>query len=259
MILSIITINLNNKPGLEKTISSVINQTFDDFEYIIIDGGSSDGSLEIIKKYTDKYSYWASERDKGIYNAMNKGILKATGKYCLFLNSGDYLVNDNVISSVFSTEQNTDIIYGSILNDYSTYKREVQYPHEKYITFRHFLKSTLPHPSTFIKRSLFDKVGLFNEDLIITSDWEFFLKAIFKYNASIKKLEQPIAVYEINGLSSDIRNKETIESERKKVLETHFYRFIDDYNSIESMEKSIPFLAYKMLRNIKNILWKKIN
>ena len=97
MKLSIITVNLNNAVGLKKTICSVINQTFLDIEYIIIDGGSLDGSLEIIKEYEKKITYWVSEPDSGIYNAMNKGIMHANGEYLQFLNSGDWLVNDSII------------------------------------------------------------------------------------------------------------------------------------------------------------------
>ena len=89
MKLSIITINYNNREGLKKTINSVINQTFRDFEYILIDGGSEDGSKEIILQHEAQFSYWRSEKDHGIYNAMNKGILAAKGDYLLFLNSGD--------------------------------------------------------------------------------------------------------------------------------------------------------------------------
>ena len=89
MRLSIITINYNNREGLRKTIESVVNQTYRNFEYIIIDGGSTDGSVEVVKEYADRISYWVSEPDNGIYNAMNKGVLAANGKYIQFLNSGD--------------------------------------------------------------------------------------------------------------------------------------------------------------------------
>jgi len=109
--LSIITVNLNNAEGLRKTIESVVTQTFTDFEYIIIDGGSTDGSVEIIKLYADKITYWVSEPDKGIYNGMNKGIMVAKGEYCQFLNSGDWLVNENVLKEVFA---DVDIVYGDL-------------------------------------------------------------------------------------------------------------------------------------------------
>ena len=116
--LSVITINFNNAIGLEKTIKSVIEQKFTDFEFVIIDGDSSDGSKEIIKKYSNKISYWVSEKDKGIYNAQNKGIERAIGEYCLFLNSGDYLVDTTVFQTVFSEKRTQDIIYGDMITVY---------------------------------------------------------------------------------------------------------------------------------------------
>lgn len=113
--LSIITVNLNNREGLRKTIESVICQSFSDYEYIIIDGGSTDGSKELIELYQNKVTYWISETDKGIYNAMNKGIKTGKGDYCLFLNSGDWLVNSTVIEKEFSDSKQADIIYGNTI------------------------------------------------------------------------------------------------------------------------------------------------
>jgi acetyltransferase-like isoleucine patch superfamily enzyme len=123
MKLSIITINRNNAAGLRKTIESVVSQTYTDFEYIIIDGASTDDSVNIIKEYAEatlpcgeglgERLYWVSEPDKGIYNAMNKGILKANGEYCLFLNSGDWLYDNDVLNDVFSISPTEDIVYGN--------------------------------------------------------------------------------------------------------------------------------------------------
>jgi len=115
--LSIISINLNNVAGLQKTIESVWPQTFTDYEYIIIDGGSTDGSIDIIKKYSDKITYWISEKDNGIYHAMNKGIEVAKGDYCLFLNSGDWLVDKKILENVFSNNHSEDILYGDMMVD----------------------------------------------------------------------------------------------------------------------------------------------
>src|SRR5574344_2490955 len=112
MKLSIITINYNNAEGLEKTIKSVINQTFTDYEYIIIDGGSTDGSTDIIKKYRENIDYWVSESDKGIYKAMNKGITYTHGEYLNFMNSGDCFHSSTVLNEVARNFNNTDIIIG---------------------------------------------------------------------------------------------------------------------------------------------------
>ena len=113
LILSIITINLNNREGLRKTIESVVNQTFQDFEFIVIDGASTDGSVEVIQDYP-RINYWISEPDTGIYNAMNKGIAKATGEYCLFLNSGDTLFQINTLTGILQSNPKGDIIFGNV-------------------------------------------------------------------------------------------------------------------------------------------------
>ena len=115
-LISVITINFNERVGLERTFESVFNQTFQDFEYIVIDGGSNDGSKELIEENTEKISYWISEPDKGIYNAMNKGISVAKGDYLLFLNSGDILYKNDVLS-VSKIEQITDKQVNLVLDD----------------------------------------------------------------------------------------------------------------------------------------------
>lgn len=114
MKLSIITVNRNNTEGLRKTIESVVSQTYTDFEYIIIDGASTDGSVDIIKEYADRITYWVSEPDNGIYNAMNKGILKAKGEYLQFLNSGDWLVDEGVLQTMIKYTDDVDILIGNI-------------------------------------------------------------------------------------------------------------------------------------------------
>ena len=115
MQLSIITINYNNGDGLQRTIESVIKQNFKSYEYIVIDGGSTDKSIDVIKRNKNHINYWISEPDTGIYNAMNKGIRKATGEYLIMINSGDVLVNEDVLDTVFKKNNNSDIIYGDVL------------------------------------------------------------------------------------------------------------------------------------------------
>jgi len=112
---TVITINKNNKYGLEKTIKSVIAQSYPSIEYIIIDGNSEDGSDQILEKYRSKVSLITQEDDSGIYEAMNKGISNATGDYILFLNSGDYLVGSNVVETMFTDHQiDASFIYGNL-------------------------------------------------------------------------------------------------------------------------------------------------
>ena len=212
--ISIITINLNNKEGLTKTIESVVNQTyFDKIEYIIIDGGSTDGSVDVIKEFADKISYWVSEQDNGIYNAMNKGIKLATGDYFLFLNSGDYLSQNNVIERVFPyLEDGYDMVYG---NEWKvkagSAQYEAKYPDKLSESF--FKMTTLPHQSTFIKRELLNDD--YDENYKVISDWLFFLK-IFRNKATYKHMPFIVSVYNCDGISS-IYMKEEKEKYLKKI------------------------------------------
>jgi glycosyltransferase involved in cell wall biosynthesis len=224
--ISVITINYNNLAGLQKTVASVIAQTYRNFEYIIIDGGSTDGSKSLIEKNADKISYWVSEKDKGIYNAMNKGILKAKGEYCLFLNSGDWFVNPDVLENVFTSDPQESIVYGNILKVYSPHKIETdKEPQRSTLTLADMFFSTLNHPASFIKRSLFDKFGLYNEEYKIVSDWAFFLNVIGIHNVPVKYVDIDITCYDMSGISSsdsELAAKER-ETELKKTLPERVY------------------------------------
>ena len=228
MKLSVITINRNNADGLDKTIQSVINQSYKDFEYIVIDGNSTDHSIDIIKKYNSNINYWVSETDKGIYNAMNKGIAKANGNYVLFLNSGDYLVNNNVLKSVFEKQQTADIIYGNMQIDWGNGKITSGKMPDK-ITFKQMYIDTLWHPVSFIKKTLFDKYGLYNEIYKVVADYDFFFKVIIINNVTTYHVNLDIAMYNLNGLSSLPENKDLEQSERKKVIESYLPQSIIDF------------------------------
>ena len=117
MKISIITVCLNSRTTLEQTIKSVVNQEYAEKEYIVIDGGSTDGTVELIKKYSNQISFWASEPDRGIYDAMNKGVTKATGEWVIFMNAGDRFASDDVIERVFSHPETdaADVIYGDVV------------------------------------------------------------------------------------------------------------------------------------------------
>ena len=213
MKLSIITINFNNKAGLQKTMDSVINQTFKDFEWIIIDGGSTDGSKELIEQYSKHITYWVSEPDKGIYNAMNKGIKVAKGEYLLFLNSGDYLKDNNIIERVIYTEFIADIVYGSTVMVWDkNYHTIWDMPIEN-VTGKLFFEGSLLHQASFIRRSLFEKFGVYDETYMIAADWKFFTKAIVFGNSTVQRLPFTTAVYGIDGIST---TRKDIDSEERK-------------------------------------------
>lgn len=198
--ISIITINLNNKEGLKETINSVISQTYKDIEYIIIDGCSTDGSVEVIKEYEDKISYWVSEVDKGIYNAMNKGIRASRGDYLLFLNSGDHIIENNVLEKVSQYLDGTDFVYGNEwkINDKNKGSRpyEAIYPDKLDESF--FRRTSLPHQSTFIRRELL-KDG-YSEEYKIISDWLLFRES-WKNGKTYKHVPVIVSVYDCSGFS----------------------------------------------------------
>lgn len=255
--LSIITINLNNASGLRKTIESVVSQTFSDFEYIIIDGGSSDGSVDVIKDNSDKITYWVSEPDKGIYNAMNKGIAKASGEYCLFLNSGDWLVDDNVLYSVFKNDVSADILFGNTIAINNDGTKLIKGPSTSNISAYQLITNTLPHQGSYIKRSLFDIFGKYDECFEIVSDWKFFLGMILFKNVSVHYINSVVSFIDPNGISN--KKVDLDLSERKKVLSGFFpQKVIDDYEFAYSEIISFNKKKNKLERDLELVAMNKI-
>ena len=209
MLVSIITINYNNKEGLRKTVESVIHQNFNSFEFIVIDGGSTVGSFEVIQEYKKYIDYWVSESDNGIYNAMNKGIAKAQGKYCNFMNSGDCFANSDVLKHVFTNENKADIICG---NTYWTKWTEPP----KEITFDSLFNGTICHQCAFINRRLLLKYK-YDEKLKIVADRKFFLQSLIFENCSYQALDIDVVIYDLNGFSS--QNRVLSDLEYLQVLE----------------------------------------
>jgi len=258
MLLSIITVNLNNHIGLEKTIQSVINQSFKNFEYIIIDGGSEDDSLNVIKKFASYINYWVSEKDDGIYNAMNKGISKATGEYCLFLNSGDSLSDDSILHKVFSLNREEDIIYGNRKEFFNNVEKRTITFSEK-LSFYFFYTYTLGHQSTFIRRKLFDIVGNYNENKKFDADWEFFMIATAKHNCSYAYVPITICNYDLHGISAIDANREEMMNERLNTLKHHFPLFVEDYEELVRLKREINYYRNRTTLNlIKDIIKKQV-
>jgi len=268
--LSIITVNKNNARGLEKTIKSVLAQTYQDIEYIIIDGGSTDRSVEVIKSFTSippgrhllslsqskpqpkpsPISYWVSESDAGIYNGMNKGIRQANGEYCLFLNSGDYFTGNTVLEKMFSHHFTEDIVYANLMMENSERTRLQTFPDK--LSFFWFYTQFLGHASVFIKKKLFSEIGLYNESYKIVSDWEFLLLAVCKYQCSTRYIDYPVSVLVEGGISNAPQFKNSVLQERESVLQEHFRAFHDDYAMFYNLLHNSPFK--KMKRMIKKII-----
>ena len=260
--LSVITINFNNAEGLKKTIESVVFQTFTNFEYIIIDGGSTDGSVDIIKQYADKITYWVSEQDTGIYNAMNKGILQAKGEYLNFMNSGDYFYNHDVLYNIFEKNSyNQSIITGNkihvLWNKQEEYSPGVSYKPYGKVTILSFLKGSFSHQSSFIKRQLFEQYGLYSENYKIVSDWIFFLQTIGLYCVDVKLIDDIIVFYDITGISADVAEK---HRERKRAAKEFIPESIlQDYLYFQNLEKQYQYIfKYKFTHGVAFVVNKII-
>ena len=206
--LSIITINYNNAFGLKKTIESVFNQNICNFEFLLIDGNSTDGSIELIELNSDKIDYWVSENDGGIYNAMNKGISKAKGEYFIFLNSGDVFYDNRVLERIEPHLDNYGIVYGDLV--IKELKTSWLKKYNQQLSFEYFTRDTLPHQGAFIHKKLFEAVGLYDETGIISADWKFFLEATCRYGCKTKYIDQIISIYDYSGISSLVENQKKI-------------------------------------------------
>lgn len=275
MKLSIITINYNNAEGLERTLNSVLNQTYWEIEHIIVDGASTDNSVKVIKEYVRKVEsgesriksvIWSSEPDKGIYHAMNKGIRKASGEYIQILNSGDTLAADDVTERMMDAmrlkiedcrlknENGISILYGNMLKSYDGKKiinRDTcgngMYTPE---SFLYFYKGTLNHDCAYIRRDLFEKHGLYNEQMKICSDWEWYVRAIVLGGEKPVYTNIDVTIFDMNGVSESYgKNAELIKKERCEYLEKILpATVLHDYDMF-----SFPVLQYQRLK--KYHLW----
>lgn len=225
MKLSIITINYNNAAGLKKTLDSVAAQTYTDFEHIIVDGASTDGSVDEIIAYSQSpianrhKITWISEQDTGIYNAMNKGVRMASGEYILMLNSGDYLVDEHVIENVIPLLDGTDIIQGNTISMIDEQMQINRGYGKSDISFIDVYNGHFLHQAMFAKRILFDQYGYFDENYKIGGDTVFFLKTLGLGNASFVYRDINIAYFDVDGISAN----HTSYWNKQRALEDQMY------------------------------------
>ena len=212
---------MNNLNGLKKTLESVVAQDYPNIEYLIIDGGSTDGSVSFIENNKQTIHYWTSEKDNGIYDAMNKGITQANGAYLLFLNSGDYLYSNKAISKLIRNGINEDIIYGNLGVFKNSSLEIITFPSKLGRT--HFQYGFLPHQATLIRRHLFLKFGFYKTEFQIISDWIFFLDMIVKYKVSYRYVNELISIFDLTGISSQQSSREIIKSEIKYYLKQNYF------------------------------------
>lgn len=274
MKLSIITINYNNVAGLRKTIDSILSQNCIDFEYIIVDGNSIDGSVDLIKKFDNNSTVdsflWISEPDSGIYNAMNKGIGLAKGEYIQFLNSGDILASNDVTDKMLQVIDNKEqiaknkegvlILYGNMLKPLSKGIYRDRGFAGRQPTMFDFYTGTLNHSSAYIKRSLFDTYGLYDETLKIVSDWKWYLEVIALNGVIPVYKDIDVTVFDMSGISTV--NSSLDKKERLQVLSGILpISVLKDYESwsfpIEQMKRINRYwIMRKMFWFIERIVFK---
>lgn len=245
MKLSIITINCDNAIGLRKTVESVISQTSNDFEYIIVDGGSTDGSVEVISEYENRINFWVSEPDRGIYHAMNKGIAQAQGEYCQFLNSGDWLESPDTTARMIEQLDGSSVTYGNLIKQWAdgrTYRNKATDANSLFT----YYSGTLNHASAYIKRSLFNTYGLYDESLKIVADWKFYLLAIGMNGESVQYIDVDVANFDMGGISNQQRTLEKFERRQvlEEVLPANLLRDYDCYGT-----------SIRQSRRIENHTW----
>jgi glycosyltransferase involved in cell wall biosynthesis len=258
--LTVVTVTFNAENALERTIQSVISQTlFSEIEYIVIDGGSKDKTLEIIKKYQNYLAYWVSEKDKGIYDAMNKGIGKASGEWINFMNAGDVFVDEEVVENVMKQSiGNADIVYGDYIIVYQTFKKKIYAPNRLENAFDLYMP--LNHQSTFIKTEV-AKTHPYSLDYRIGSDYEQIL-SFFVAGKVFKHLAIFIAAFADGGLSST--NKIIYHQEQYKIAqkyglsisENRLKKVILREKFLNLLRKFLPRTIFERLMQIKNFFVK---
>lgn len=282
MKLSIITINYNDAEGLKRTLNSVAEQTYREFEHIIIDGGSSDGSVPILKSYEEHFVTYrfnnktqyphitcVSEKDNGIYHAMNKGIRRASGEYIQILNSGDILaapdVTERMMSAIDSLNAKRSklndqipILYGNMVH-VDAHGKPISKSKEIEYSLRQYYSSTMNHDCCYIRRDLFEQYGLYDENLKIVSDWKWFLQAIGLGNVKPVYVNIDVTHFDMSGISE--RNLALRNEERKKVLAEVLPPAIRaDYDAhafeMEQMKRLRKYHLYGIVYFIERILFK---
>ena len=252
--ISIITVVYNGADYLETAMQSVLHQEYPELEYIIIDGGSTDGSLEIIKRYEDQLAYWVSEPDDGIYNAMNKGLAVARGDIIGLLNADDYYLDGALrkVADVYR-RHGGELWYGKILK-----LRQVD-GEDLFIELEPDLQAmerrmSIFHPATFVHRTVYERIGTFDESFKLAADYEFLLRA-YKSGCCFQYVDQPLSVYRYGGASSSALN---LHWEGYRILRKYnlpymkegigaIVRFIVKYNLRKLLSRMLRLLGFESL------------
>lgn len=259
-LISVITICYNAKQSIEETILSVINQDSLCYEYIVVDGNSTDGTLDIIKTYSNSISKWISEPDTGIYNAMNKAVKIASGRYCLFMNAGDYMANNSVLKWVTPYLRDNAIYVGGCVTTKNGTLDDWYYSPQN-PTLELFYSGSLQHQASFIPVELLREIP-YDESLRMVSDWKFWISCIVLRNYSYFSIPVTICIFNMDGMT--YKQKDIGRKERQIVLDELFpRRIIEDYekniqnkNDIEKFLKRIKDYVLRQFRKVSYILIK---
>ena len=243
-LISIITVVYNGEKYLKETIQSVINQTYDNVEYIIIDGGSTDGTLDIIKKYEEKIDYWLSEKDSGIYDAMNKGVTLCSGDIIGIVNADDFIYRDTLQNvAKFFSDTDAMFTFGQLaLADedgkvFDTAK-SIGIDNIKYKLFRHM---PFLHPTMFVKKEVYEKLGLYNTRYKLSADYDFTLRLV-KNNIQFVKLDFSTGVFRLGGQSGGMRS----------YLENHKLLLVHGVNPVFVYINTMVLVVKLFIRKILN-------
>ncbi len=246
--LSIITINLNNRIGLERTLTSVTEQTWRDFEIHVLDGGSTDGSVEVIQKHADTLTSWVSESDGGIYPAQNRGIRKANGEYILFLNSGDWLRQPNSLEMIFSQSPTADLLYGDVYfwkEGETAYRKENQ----EELSALFLILDTICHQVQILKRSLFSELGFYREDLRVVADYEFLVNALIQHRKTFQYYPIPLANVDLVGDGYRPEMADHVWNSRQAIQKNYWDPLtLRDLLSIPTLQHEIKLLKIEQER-----------
>ncbi|WP_179376469.1 glycosyltransferase family 2 protein [Winogradskyella wichelsiae] len=251
--ISIITINYNNKLGLNKTIKSVISQTYKNIEYIVIDGFSIDDSQSVLEAYKLDIDIAVCESDSGVYEAMNKGIKRASGDYLLFLNSGDYFSDEFALYNFLNhVEFKGDIVYG----DYKFEKGEKRYP--DYLTPLFFVKSSLPHQSTLFSKRVFEKMGGYDESYKISADRDFYFKCFLSGFFVFKHVPIALSYFDLTGISNNIEFNNIKILEDEKLFRRNLGVFYTNYKQMLVLQDEFNEIKKQTLRGVLKRIKDKI-
>lgn len=248
MLFSIVTVNRNNSSGLEGTIKSVLLQQRDLYQYIIIDGASTDASIEVVGKYRSEIDVFVSEPDTGVYNAMNKSIRYLKGEYVIFMNSGDEFVSEDILSRVAKMNLDSDIIIGGMIRRKNGKDISKSIPNSEITLYSLLYKDVICHQATFTKVSLFKELGGYDESVRISADWAFLFDSIILNRKTFSVIPLYICYYDVTGMSGAKGANNIIRKEKLLHLKNKLPYVYNDYVRMHSVYRLSPKNVFKYLK-----------